>query len=71
MAYPKKKPKGKILPIPASHKKRYGASGSLGLIGGAGKGIVQIGKKVFKKVAKKVALNKMSNRKKKKKNYGR
>ena len=48
MAYPKKKPKGKILPIPASSKKRLGASGSLGLIGGAGKGIVQIGKKVFK-----------------------
>jgi len=71
MAYPKKKSKGKILPVPASHKKRYGAAGNLGLMGGAGKGIVKIGKKVFKKVAKKVALNKMSNRKKKKKNYGR
>ena len=71
MAYPKKKPKGKILPIPASSKRRLGAAGNLGLIGGAGKGLVKIGKKVFQKIAKKVALNKMSNRKKKKKKNGR
>jgi len=28
MAYPKKKPKGKILPIPASSKRRLGSAGN-------------------------------------------
>ena len=52
MAYPKKKPKGKILPIPASSKRRLGSAGNLGLIGGAGKGLVKIGKKGFSKNCK-------------------
>lgn len=71
MAYPtKKKKKGNLVKIrPKDY--RMGAAGNLGLIGGAGKGIVKIGKKVFKKIAKKVALNKMSNRKKKKKSNGK
>jgi len=61
----KKKVKGQILPVPPEHKKRYGASGNLGLIGSGVGNVYKIGKRVVKGVAKKLALKKtkMSMRK--------
>ena len=60
MAFPRKKTKDKILPIPESHKKaaRLGSAGNLSMVMSGAGGLLKIGKNLAKGVAKKLATKK-------------